>query len=59
MVDPQNSYLVLRWFKKRITDSKARTWKLILRRGDVEKWLLETIASEAEKNKEDTTTQHA
>jgi hypothetical protein len=59
LMDPQNSHLVLRWFKKRITDSKASTWKLILRRGDVENWLLKTIASKADTNKEDTATQHA
>ncbi|KAI9774845.1 MAG: hypothetical protein M1840_000061 [Geoglossum simile] len=59
MMDPQNSNLILRWFRKRITDSKASTWKLILRRGDVETWLLKTITLKADTNKEDITTQNA
>ncbi|KAI9785498.1 MAG: hypothetical protein M1839_009239 [Geoglossum umbratile] len=59
MTDPQNAYVVLRWFKKRITESKASTWKLILRRGDVESWVLKAMVSKAAADNEDPATLNA
>jgi hypothetical protein len=52
MNDPKGSYEVLRWLRKRLADSKSHTWKVVLRPGNVEGWLLQAIVSKAEVDKD-------
>ncbi|KAH0553339.1 hypothetical protein GP486_006570 [Trichoglossum hirsutum] len=53
--DPKGSYEVLRWFKKRMAESKSNTWKLMLRPGDAASWFLRAIIERADANDEDPT----